>query len=175
MPMARNDWRHRAACRNLDPEIFFPVAEAGPVLARQEARALAVCARCPVRAECLVFALDTLPYGIAGGMTERQRAALRHDATRPRETAPRRRPDPSPLVGRSHQGARVRAEGMALLVSGEHTRREVAATLRVDIRTVERWAAHPDVRGRVRPTPRPCAGLTREQARRAGARAVRTS
>jgi hypothetical protein len=69
-----------AACRGVDPELFFPVAEAGPVLARQVAEAKAVCARCPVRAECLEFALRLLPYGIAGGLTEQERRALRRAA-----------------------------------------------------------------------------------------------
>lgn len=174
--MARNDWRHRAACRNLDPEIFFPVAEAGPALARQEARALAVCARCPVVAECLAFALRELPYGIAGGMTAHQRRELRTRRAAPEPSAPRLRPDPSPLAGRSRRGGQVRAQGMALLASGDHTRRDVATRLGVDIRTVERWAARPEVRGHVRPTPRPQAHvITREQARRCGARAVRST
>ena len=149
--MARNDWRHRAACRNLDPEIFFPVAEAGPARERQEARALAVCARCPVRAQCLEFALNALPYGIAGGMTEGQRDALRRRAASPRtpQTAPRRpRPDPSPLAGRSRRGEGVRARGIAALVRGAD-RHIVAAECGVDVRTVERWLARPEVRQRV--------------------------
>jgi hypothetical protein len=150
MPMTRQDWRHRAACRNLDPEIFFPVAEVGPALARQEARALAVCARCPVRAECLAYALKAIPYGIAGGMTEGQRRALRTPAVPapPGDPAPRRRPDPSPLAGRSHRGERVRAQGIALLLGGS-TPREVAAELEVNERTAERWAARPEVRALV--------------------------
>ena len=77
-----DDWRHRAACRDQDPELFFPVSEMGPG-ARQTEQAKAVCARCPVRAECLEYALDNaLDHGIYGGMTESERRTLRRRAVR---------------------------------------------------------------------------------------------
>lgn len=67
------DWRDRAACRDEDPELFFPVSDVGPG-ARQAAEAKSVCDRCPVRLACLEFALDNgLDHGIFGGMTERER------------------------------------------------------------------------------------------------------
>jgi WhiB family transcriptional regulator, redox-sensing transcriptional regulator len=70
------DWWHRAACRDEDPELFFPVSEMGPG-ARQVAQAKAVCARCPVRSECLTYALDNgLDHGIFGGTTEGERRTL---------------------------------------------------------------------------------------------------
>jgi WhiB family transcriptional regulator, redox-sensing transcriptional regulator len=70
------DWRHRAACRDEDPELFFPVSETGPG-ARQTAQAKVVCARCPVRAECLEYALENgLDHGIFGGLTERERRGV---------------------------------------------------------------------------------------------------
>ncbi|OLT18159.1 transcription factor WhiB [Pseudonocardia sp. CNS-139] len=75
-----DDWRLRAACRDEDPELFFPVSATGPG-ARQIARAKAVCARCPVRAECLAYALDEgLAHGVFGGTTEDERRALRRTA-----------------------------------------------------------------------------------------------
>ncbi|GLY64695.1 WhiB family transcriptional regulator [Amycolatopsis taiwanensis] len=71
------DWRHRAACREEDPELFFPVSELGPG-ARQVAQAKSVCARCPVRAECLEYALENgLDHGIFGGLTEEERRQVR--------------------------------------------------------------------------------------------------
>lgn len=76
------DWRHRAACRDEDPELFFPVSETGPG-ARETARAKAVCARCPVRAKCLDYAFENgLDHGIFGGLTERERRRVhaRQDA-----------------------------------------------------------------------------------------------
>jgi WhiB family transcriptional regulator, redox-sensing transcriptional regulator len=74
-------WRQRAACRDQDPELFFPVSEIGPG-ARQADRAKAVCARCPVRTACLEYALDNgLDHGIFGGTTETERRALRRART----------------------------------------------------------------------------------------------
>lgn len=43
------------------------------------ARALAICRSCPVRQTCLETNLHE-PFGIWGGLTERQRAELRHGA-----------------------------------------------------------------------------------------------
>ena len=71
-----DDWRQDAACRDEDPELFFPISEVGPG-ARQTAQAKAVCARCPVRTQCLEYALDNgLSHGIFGGMTESDRRTL---------------------------------------------------------------------------------------------------
>jgi WhiB family transcriptional regulator, redox-sensing transcriptional regulator len=49
------DWRHKAICRDEDPELFFPVGNSGPALA-QIADAKLVCNRCPVTTECLTWA-----------------------------------------------------------------------------------------------------------------------
>lgn len=49
------DWRHKAVCREEDPELFFPVGNSGPALA-QIAKAKVVCNRCPVTAQCLAWA-----------------------------------------------------------------------------------------------------------------------
>jgi WhiB family redox-sensing transcriptional regulator len=45
-------------------------------------QAKSVCARCPVRAECLAYALDNgLDHGIFGGATEAERRAVRRART----------------------------------------------------------------------------------------------
>ena len=51
------NWRDQAACRNEDPELFFPIGTSGPALLQTE-QAKAVCARCPAREQCLEWALD---------------------------------------------------------------------------------------------------------------------
>jgi WhiB family transcriptional regulator, redox-sensing transcriptional regulator len=60
-----------------DPELFFPISHSGKALERV-AEAKAICAACPVRRECLAFALRTQQsHGIWGGMTEEERATSR--------------------------------------------------------------------------------------------------
>jgi len=72
-PPAGEDWRPHAACRSVDPELFFPISSIGASL-EQVAAAKAICARCPVRPECLAFALRTAQiHGIWGGLTEQER------------------------------------------------------------------------------------------------------
>ncbi len=74
--MSRRDWRHRALCRDEDPELFFPEGTTGPA-ARQVAEAKAVCHRCPVTSPCLTWALETeQPAGVWGGASEGERRAM---------------------------------------------------------------------------------------------------
>lgn len=71
----RADWRDHATCRFADPELFFPVSPGGPSLDQIE-QARAICVTCPVRRECLQFALATRQaYGVWGGMSEQERGA----------------------------------------------------------------------------------------------------
>lgn len=72
------EFQDRGACRDHDPELFFPVSEFGPVGERQVAQAKAVChLECPVLEECRAFALANSVDGIWGGMSEAERRALR--------------------------------------------------------------------------------------------------
>ncbi|OLT11295.1 hypothetical protein BJF78_27335 [Pseudonocardia sp. CNS-139] len=57
----------------MDPDLFFPPVEVGPLCAAQIERAKRVCAACPVRADCLRWALNGLADGIAGGLTAEER------------------------------------------------------------------------------------------------------
>jgi WhiB family redox-sensing transcriptional regulator len=71
------DWRHRAACRDEDPELFFPVGTTGPALL-QIAEAKIACRRCPVSTECLNWALASgQDAGVWGGMSEDERRAVK--------------------------------------------------------------------------------------------------
>jgi WhiB family redox-sensing transcriptional regulator len=104
------DWRHQAACRDQDPELFHPVGDSGPALLQISA-AKAVCARCPVVAECLSFALKVLPEGVAGGLTAEERAELRHHRQRASHSAAAELSERLP--------ARVDEHVVAALMAGE--------------------------------------------------------
>jgi WhiB family redox-sensing transcriptional regulator len=71
-------WRAKAACREVDPELFFPQVGQTP----QATRAKQVCADCQVRAACLHSALGGPlatddRYGIFAATTPRERQRLR--------------------------------------------------------------------------------------------------
>ncbi len=66
------DWRHRAACRDLDPELFFPLGTSDANLLQIDA-AKRICRTCPVREPCLQWALNTGDAGVWGGTTEAER------------------------------------------------------------------------------------------------------
>ena len=71
------DWRHEAACRDEDPELFFPIGNTGPALAQIE-EAKKVCQRCPVKEACLAWALESgQDAGVWGGQAEREKATGR--------------------------------------------------------------------------------------------------
>jgi WhiB family transcriptional regulator, redox-sensing transcriptional regulator len=71
------EWHNRAACRDKDPELFFPVGRGGRPTELQIEKARTVCAACPARSECLQWALDGEPVeGIWGGTTEGERARI---------------------------------------------------------------------------------------------------
>ena len=77
-PSVENDeWRKYSACRDTDPDLFFPVGTTGPAIEQIEA-AKAVCCQCEVQRECLEYALATnQDSGIWGGTSEEERRVLR--------------------------------------------------------------------------------------------------
>ncbi len=80
------DWRDKAACLPVDPELFFPVGNSGPALDQID-KAKAVCGRCAVRDVCLAYALETgQDFGVWGGLSENERRAMRRRAARARRT-----------------------------------------------------------------------------------------
>ena len=65
-------WRELAACRGAGLDLFFPERGESAEPARR------VCAACPVRQPCLDYAItNRITHGIWGGLTERERRALR--------------------------------------------------------------------------------------------------
>ena len=68
------DWRDLALCAEVDPDLFF-VERGG-----NAAPAKRVCRACPVRAECLEYALEhRILFGVWGGTSERERTRLRRE------------------------------------------------------------------------------------------------
>jgi WhiB family redox-sensing transcriptional regulator len=74
-------WMSRGACREADPELFFPDAVT-VIGVRQAEAAKTVCGGCDVRANCLSYALETMPEGIWGGTTQEERHAARRSLAR---------------------------------------------------------------------------------------------
>jgi len=66
------EWRAEANCSGFDPDLWF----APGALEHKEAKR--ICRACPVRRECLSYALETpVDHGVWGGMTERERRSFR--------------------------------------------------------------------------------------------------
>ena len=152
-------WWFEGVCAQTDPEVFFP-EKGGSV---REAKA--VCARCPVRAQCLAHALaHGERFGVWGGLSEpeRRRLQLHAGSAAGGSTAPEpaaQQPDPPAAVpvagevdevvvarlisGRPVSGAS--RDEVAQAAIGMHRAgvgaRQVAAQLDVNTRQVERWVA----------------------------------
>lgn len=81
-------WQERGRCRDLDTELFYPSSDNESPVQRQsrEAAAKAVCGGCPVRSECLAWALASGErFGVWGGKTERERQMLASQRRRMRQ------------------------------------------------------------------------------------------
>ena len=64
-------WYTSARCKGIDPEIFYPISE------DEGDEAKAICTDCPVRLQCLEFALANRERdGIWGGATEKERRRI---------------------------------------------------------------------------------------------------
>jgi WhiB family redox-sensing transcriptional regulator len=71
-PEGPTDWKARANCMGVDPDLFFP--ERG--MSTREAKE--VCRGCVVREDCLEYALaNGEKFGIWGGLSERERRRIR--------------------------------------------------------------------------------------------------
>lgn len=73
------DWQSQASCRGHSAAVFFAPThfERKDARAARERQAKAVCAACPVRKECLNYALRIRePHGIWGGLNEMERRAI---------------------------------------------------------------------------------------------------
>jgi len=69
-----NDWIDLAACADEDPKLFFPPTGTSAEPAKR------ICARCPVRSECLEYALRHRErHGIWGATSDRDRRKVRYE------------------------------------------------------------------------------------------------
>ena len=82
--MSAFDWELEAVCRTTDADLWYPA------LGQSNEPALALCRRCPVRAECLEAAMAEehpgnprrVPrWGIRGAKTAQERAQLQRART----------------------------------------------------------------------------------------------
>ena len=149
-------WWFAGLCAQTDPEVFFP-EKGGSV---REAKA--VCAGCPVRAQCLEHALaHDERFGVWGGTSERERRRLKATAARGGTAScpvARRTGGPAPgsapgqvdevvvarlMAGHPVTGAsRVEVAQAAIgLHHAGHSARRIAALLGVQERQVQRWLA----------------------------------
>jgi WhiB family redox-sensing transcriptional regulator len=75
-------WRNRATCLGQDPELFFPIGNAGPAFVQIE-EAKAICRRCQVVDTCLRWALDSgADTGVWGGLSDDERRSLKRRRAR---------------------------------------------------------------------------------------------
>jgi WhiB family redox-sensing transcriptional regulator len=110
------NWRDDAACRDADPDLFFPIGTTGPAL-RQIGDAKRICRACPAQTQCLAWALDNgVSDGVWGGTTEDERRAIR---SLPRRMSTSREDDD----GESYQPAGHGEQGIpAQAAQGKATR-----------------------------------------------------
>ena len=67
----KQTWRQHAACKGIDPDVFYPHEDDEAEAAKE------VCGVCPVRQACLEHALVARERdGVWGGATERERRRI---------------------------------------------------------------------------------------------------
>lgn len=71
-PRGELDWLANARCEGMDPELFFPRKSDA------QKEIIKFCLGCPVRLDCLQYALDAgAEHGVWGGTTQDERKKLR--------------------------------------------------------------------------------------------------
>jgi WhiB family redox-sensing transcriptional regulator len=124
----QDNWRSYSACKNEDPDLFFPIGQGGPARLQVE-QAKQVCWRCPVIEWCGQWALETRQsVGVWGGMSEHDRRILQRRGGR-------RTFRPGKMLASDHvltyqlaQFLRLKAEGRTPL--------QIASALRTNVQTV---------------------------------------
>jgi WhiB family redox-sensing transcriptional regulator len=94
------NWATRAACKGKAELFFPPYAERPQARVKREAKAMAICAGCPVRVPCLWWGRQHHEYGIWGGENEEGRVRAGYTLMAPigtRHLARERRNRPTPM------------------------------------------------------------------------------
>ena len=132
----------RCAGSRVDPDDWFPVTRDVAKARDQAAHAIAVCARCPVRPDCLELSLRHAfgvgAHGVWGGLVEEERRAVRRrwlagtSVTEFLQDQPARlRRDQQMALHRGHPGRRRgRRPGRGRLVQRVHVPVELGGVIR---------------------------------------------
>lgn len=110
----RYDWRDDSACGPEDTELFFGGAGSSAKRAR------AICDTCPVKAECLEFALsDPTIVGIFGDTTQSERRQILRDRGIDVRTNPGNEARSRAAYAREQEALRLSARGVDVTVISE--------------------------------------------------------
>ena len=141
-------WRRDAICVGANPDLFYPTRGG------THTDATAICQQCPVRWECLMFAMETHEsWGVWGGLSEQYRRRIRALSIRAERNKQTFKliveaghvwvlldGDPVQITGNPRSGHTLSAEErrkIAELVGSGWTRYSVAALYGVSTKTVE--------------------------------------
>lgn len=127
--MSTSDWRQKAACRDMDGELFFPIGVGG-LADIQTREAKSVCTRCPVMDQCLQWAVATRQdSGVWGGLSEEERRRMSRRKVRAYEVER----DGQSAVG--HIMEKRRDEFLGLQAQ-ELTPKAIATAMRTNVQTI---------------------------------------
>lgn len=103
-PLEVPGWHKYARCLGEDPELWFPTPGVSSVRKNLE-RAVAICHQCPVRLQCLEWALDIEDrpnvigsHGVFGGLLATERDEIRAERAKARRERGEPEPEPVPYV-----------------------------------------------------------------------------
>lgn len=124
-------WREYAVCRQVDPDLFFPIPNS-TTGARQAEEAKKVCGTCPVKRQCLSWALEAKQdIGVWGGLTEEERAGI-HGRRAERRTSTDGRPAWQVIVDtRLGEYQALEAKGLSAWAIGRQMRTNAQTIHRV--------------------------------------------
>src|SRR6266498_66573 len=135
-----DQWRQRAACRDRDPELWFP--KFGTTRERV-LEAKSICFGCPVRVTCLEYSqTQQIPFGIWGGYSAKQRWRMRRGEP-PSEYMPKW----ATSIFYQERAAAVRAFQRAQQTSVKQTARDLGVDRRTLYRAWEHWGLGKPIHG----------------------------